>query len=162
MDGDDDIVSPDLGAVLHAGIRCRQHKCLSRGEPTEDRGHKLSERFGCSASRVDNSRRAKCGQSHHSHRGLYNTWSGCRTATAHRGAALGQGGRHSSNARTRSANARTRHDAVIETATSTYVIALDDDDQATAKLYVQKAVQVPEKTRMTIYNLQLPLAGDTS
>ena len=33
----------------------------------------------------------------------------------------------------------TRLDAVIATATSTYLDALDDEDRATAKLYVQKA-----------------------
>ena len=48
-------------------------------------------------------RRAEYGQSHHSHRGLHDTLSGCRTATAHRVSALGQSGRHSSNARTHSA-----------------------------------------------------------
>ena len=35
--------------------------------------------------------------------------------------------------------------AVIETATSTYLGALDDEDRATAKLYVQKAVQAAEE-----------------
>ena len=39
----------------------------------------------------------------------------------------------------------TRLDAVIATATSTYLEALDDKDRATAKLYVQKAAQAIEE-----------------
>ena len=36
---------------------------------------------------------------------------------------------------------------VIETATSTNLDALDDEDRATAKLYVQKAAQAADKAR---------------
>ena len=37
--------------------------------------------------------------------------------------------------------------AVIETALSTYLDALDDEDKATAKLYVQKAAQAADEAR---------------
>ena len=47
--------------------------------------------------------------------------------------------------------------AVIETATSTYLSALDDEDQATAKLYVQKATQAADEAwQQTIGGLQGP------
>ena len=39
----------------------------------------------------------------------------------------------------------TRPVAVIDTATTTYLEALDDEDKATAKLYVQKAAQAAEE-----------------
>ena len=39
----------------------------------------------------------------------------------------------------------TRLSEVIETATSTYLSALDRNEQATAKLYVQKAAQVADE-----------------
>ena len=42
---------------------------------------------------------------------------------------------------------QTRLAAVIETATSTYLEALDDDDRATAKLYVQKAAQAADEAK---------------
>ena len=82
--------------------------CRNSMSPTEQNPQKteviaLRGRSGCTTSRVENPRRAEYGQSHHSHRGLHNTWSGCRTETAHSGSALGQGGCGSSYARTRSA-----------------------------------------------------------
>ena len=43
----------------------------------------------------------------------------------------------------------TRLTAVIETATSTHLSALDDEDQATAKLYVQKAAQAGDEAWRT-------------
>ena len=47
--------------------------------------------------------------------------------------------------------------AVIETATSTYLGALDDGNQATAKLYVQKAAQTADEAwQQTIGGLQGP------
>ena len=52
----------------------------------------------------------------------------------------------------------TRFDAVIETATSTCLSARDDEDQATAKLYVQKsALAAEEAWQRTIGGLQGPL-----
>ena len=45
-----DYVSPDLGAVLLAGIRRRQRHSRSGAEPTANRSHLRRERFGCSAS----------------------------------------------------------------------------------------------------------------
>ena len=46
---------------------------------------------------------------------------------------------------------------VIETATSTYLSALDDEDQATAKLYVQKAAQAADEAwQQSVGGLQGP------
>ena len=51
----------------------------------------------------------------------------------------------------------TRLAAVIETVTSTHLGALDDDDKATAKLYVQKAAQAADEAwQQTIGGLQGP------
>ena len=43
-----------------------------------------------------------------------------------------------------------RHDAVMETATSANLEAFDDEDRATAKLYIQKAAQAAEAWQQTI------------
>ena len=43
-----------------------------------------------------------------------------------------------------------RLDAVIETATSTYLEALDDEEKTTAKLHVQKAAQAAEAWQHTV------------
>ena len=44
---------------------------------------------------------------------------------------------------------------VVETATSTYLSALDNDEQATARLYVQKAAQAADETwEPTVSELQ--------
>ena len=49
----------------------------------------------------------------------------------------------------------TRFSDVIETATSTYLSALDSDEQATAKLHVQKAPQAADEAwQQTIAGLQ--------
>ena len=51
----------------------------------------------------------------------------------------------------------TRLAAVIETVTSTYLSALDDEDQATAKLHVQKAAQAADEAwQQTFGGLQGP------
>ena len=55
----------------------------------------------------------------------------------------------------------TRLAAVFETATSTHLSVLDDEDQATAKLYVQKAAQAADEAwQQTVSGLQGP--GATS
>ena len=51
----------------------------------------------------------------------------------------------------------TRLTAVIETATSTYLSALDDEDEANAKLYVQRAAQAADEAwQQTMGGLQGP------
>ena len=51
----------------------------------------------------------------------------------------------------------TRLAAVIETATSTYLNALGDEDEATAMLHVQKAAQAADEAwRETVGGLQGP------
>ena len=46
---------------------------------------------------------------------------------------------------------------ILETATSTYLSALDSDEQARAKLYVQKAAQAADEAwQQTIAGLQRP------
>ena len=55
----------------------------------------------------------------------------------------------------------TRLTAVIEAATTTYLSALDGDEQATAKLYVQKAAQAADEAwQQTIERLQGPGVTD--
>ena len=50
---------------------------------------------------------------------------------------------------------------VIEPATSTYLSALDDEDQATTKLYVQMAVRATDEAwQQTIGGLQGPRVGN--
>ena len=50
-----------------------------------------------------------------------------------------------------------RFSEVIETVTSTYLSALDEDEQATAKLYVQKAAQAADEAwQQTVGGLQGP------
>ena len=52
---------------------------------------------------------------------------------------------------------QTRLSEVIETATSTYLSALDSDEQATSKLYVQKAAQAADEAwQQTVSGLQRP------
>ena len=51
----------------------------------------------------------------------------------------------------------TRLSEVIETATSTYLSALDSDVQSTAELYVQKAAQAADEAwQQTVLGLQGP------
>ena len=52
--------------------------------------------------------------------------------------------------------------AVIETALSTCLNALDDEEKATAKLYVQKAAQAAEEAwQQIVGGLQGPMASQT-
>ena len=56
----------------------------------------------------------------------------------------------------------TRLAAVIETATSIYLSALVDEDQATATLYVQKAAQAADEAwQRTVGGLQGPSVAHT-
>ena len=53
---------------------------------------------------------------------------------------------------------QTRLSEVIETATSTYLSALDNDEQATAKLYVHKTAQAADEAwKQTVSGLQGPV-----
>ena len=55
----------------------------------------------------------------------------------------------------------TRLSEVIETATSTCLSALDNDEQATAKLYVQKAAQAADEAwQQTVSGLQGPCVAN--
>ena len=241
-----------LGAVQPAGLRRRQRQNRSGAGTTENRRHLLRERLGCSASRVEDPRRAEHDQGFYSNHWKHHARSCCRWARQtpfelctnvyscvrtrrrnlpfsesvlrvlghtvlqeHRAAEIhdeigqrslerlfpgftedsmvqvtlsgGQSGIGYKRARDVASPVHlgaltaakrciqaviqdgvtagllpkqpleTRLAAVIETALSTYLDALDDEDKATAKLYVQKAAQAADEAwQQTVGGLQGP------